>query len=262
MNVLIARLQRGAWVLILGVAAVALAPATASAGFTYSFHGITNNRAADTATGEAQLFVEVMDAGSSGGTNYVDFKFTNTGPKASSITDIYFDDGTLMGITTIFDGPGVNFEIGAAPKNLPGGNNVNPKFETTKGFFSADSESPTSHKGVNPDEWVTIRVGLINGQTYSDTIAALTQATGYGGLRIGIHVQAFQGGGSESFINNPTYQTPPGPGPDPSPVPAPAGMVLALSGFAALGLARLHRFSNLRRSIRRALPETKVGNPG
>ena len=65
---------------------------TASAGYIYSFEGITANKLADVSTGEAQLEVEVSDAGN----NQVSFRFTNKGPKASSITDVYFDDGTLL----------------------------------------------------------------------------------------------------------------------------------------------------------------------
>ena len=60
----------------------------------YGFTNITNNNAGDLAIGEAQLFVEVTEFA----LGQVLFEFSNTGPAASSITDAYFDDGTLLGI--------------------------------------------------------------------------------------------------------------------------------------------------------------------
>jgi hypothetical protein len=40
---------------------------------------------------------------------------------------------------------------------------------------------------------------LQGGGTFADILAELTN----GDLRIGLHVQGFTGGGSESFVNNP-----------------------------------------------------------
>jgi hypothetical protein len=39
----------------------------------------------------------------------VNFLFTNQGPLASSITDVYFDDGTLLGIAGVTNFSGVDF---------------------------------------------------------------------------------------------------------------------------------------------------------
>ena len=90
----------------------------AAAGLVYSFDGITNNSALDVAAGEAQLSVNVSDAG--GGR--VAFKFMNSGPSASSITAVYFDADSLFSGVSIMNASGVRFSLGATPPNLPGGN--------------------------------------------------------------------------------------------------------------------------------------------
>lgn len=204
-------------------------PAQATVFATLGFDNITANNVGDAAIGEAQLSVTISDYtvdGSGGGLadTQVLFTFFNIGPAASSITDIYFDDGTLLDISSILNSTGVDFTEGASPGNLPGGNGIS--FETTAGFL-ADSAAPTQPNGVNPGEQVSILFDLLTGVTLEDTIAALAPASPglIPDLRIGIHVQGFASGGSESFVNGPP--TEPGPG---VPVPAP----LALLGFGGL----------------------------
>ena len=130
--------------------------------------------------------------------NQTEFLFTNTGPDASSITDVYFDDGTLLGIATITNTLGlVEFSQLASPPDLPGGNNVSSPFVTTAGF-SADSDPPAQPFGVNPGESLGITFDLQAGGGFDNIIDELDS----GALRIGIHVQGYSSGGSESFINN------------------------------------------------------------
>jgi hypothetical protein len=158
---------------------------------TYGFSCITDTIAADCTTGEAQLAVTVVDLGTQ-----VRFDFTNTGPNSSSIADVYFDDGSLFGIASIINGPGVSFSQDATPSNLPGANNVSPAFSTTV-CFSADSDPPVQPMGVNPGESLGIVFDLIAGQTYGDVLDEFATGT----LRVGIHVQGFSSLGSESFVN-------------------------------------------------------------
>jgi hypothetical protein len=214
------------------VAAIGVVPIRAHA-VTFGFGCITGNVAANCATGEAQLSVDVT----AGLGNTASFTFTNVGPNASSITDIYFDDGTLIGIASVSNGPGTSFTQFASPRNLPGGQTLTPAFETSKGF-SVDSDPPIGTGGVNnstapPLEFVTIVFNLLSGVTFSDTLAALAD----GDLRIGVHVQAFNGAactsdahgcdGSESFVNRPRPRTP---------VPEPSTLLLTASVLLGLGM--------------------------
>lgn len=66
----------------------------------------------------------------------------------------------------------------------------------TAGFL-ADADVPPPAKGVGPGETLGVAFSLQGGQSYADVLTEL----GDGSLRIGIHVQAFASGGSESFVN-------------------------------------------------------------
>ena len=175
--------------------------ATTASAVPISFACITGNSVTDCATGEAQLSVEVTALVS----GQVQFDFMNVGAGASSIADVYFDDGSLLAIASLIDAddgvggdPGVDFSLGATPPNLPGANGASPSFVATTAF-SSDSDPPVQPNGVNPGEMLSIIFDLQGTQNFADVIDELTT----GALRIGIHVQGFSGGGSESFVNNP-----------------------------------------------------------
>jgi hypothetical protein len=195
------------------VAGVLVAAALSAQAQNYSFDCLTGNRAADCAVGEAQLGLQVIDRGSS-----VDLRFTNSGSAASSITDIYFDwlSATYeLAAGSITDsGAGVSFSWGASPSNLPGGNPI--------GFsanIAADSNTPTQPMGVNPGEWVNFNFA----GSYANLLAGLNGEQ----LRIGVHVQGFYGGGSESFVV--------------TPVPEPEIYAMLLAGMGLMGLLARRR---------------------
>ena len=153
------------------------------------------------------------------------FAFTNIGPEASSITDVYFDDGALLGIASIVNTPGLTeFSQLATPENLPGANNASPPFQTTAGF-SADSDPPVQPLGVNPGEYLGIIFDLQAGSVFRDVVDNL----GSGALRIGIHVQGYSYGGSESFVNGNQV------------IPAPGAIVLCSIGASGLHWLRRRR---------------------
>lgn len=214
---------------------LSLLAAPSFAATTLSFYGITANDTSGMAVadGEAGLMVEVIDIGG----NQVRFTFTNDSD-IGSLTDVYFDDGALLGISSINSSAGVSFSGGSAsPPNLPGGNLVNPGFQTTAGFL-ADSNNPVTKNGVqNSDfsgEWLSINFDLKNGKTYDDVLAALLLPQGGEWLRIGLHVQGYSCGNgtcSESFINSVPV----------SPVPEAQSPAMILAGLGMLALAARRR---------------------
>ena len=201
------------------VIAVLCVGGTLQAAVTFEFTGISNNNPDDVAIGEAQLFMDVSDAGN----NEVLFTFRNKGPEDCVITAIYFHDerGVLTGITNIAGSEGVIFSEDATPGNLPGGRGLDPAFVATA---SADADQPgggPNASGVAPEKWVDITMGIVEGYSYDDVLAALTPT--FPNLRVGLHVTAFESGGSESFVTV---------------VPAPGAIVLVGIGTTLVGLLR------------------------
>lgn len=81
--------------LLFTLAISAYQPLANAASTTLDFYDITHTNAGAEADGEANLKVDVIDLGF----NQVRFMFTNN--SSSSLADVYFDDGTLLGISSI-----------------------------------------------------------------------------------------------------------------------------------------------------------------
>ena len=168
--------------------ALAAGPAQA---IQFNFDNVSNNDVFNAGVGEVQLSLDVTDAGNGRAL----FSFANVGSELSSITQIYWDDDASV-LDDIFDIDdsvnGVAYNLGARPRNLPSGNSSGFRAD-----FSIEPDAPVQPNGINPGESLGVIFDLSS--TFDDLIAALSDSS----LRVGFHVQGFENGGSESFINNP-----------------------------------------------------------
>jgi hypothetical protein len=199
----------------------------------YGFDVVENNSGI-AGTIATQLSVEVTDPGTtvvidSVEHNQVLFTFSNTGSEASSITDLYFEDGSLLLLAAVLDNPpNVDFQSPPNPGNLPGWETLDPPFDATSDF-SVDSNPPQLlARGVNPGESLGLLYTLQSGGNFADVIAAL----GLGvtnpdpeaprdSLRIGLHVQGIgPNDEGDSFILM---------------TPIPASVVLGILGLGVAG---------------------------
>ena len=177
--------------------------------------GFTNNITNDSPYVGSQLSVDIQSVDAT----HVSFTFSNAGPIASSITDIYFVNSPALfsGISNIGNHAGVNFSEGATPPGLPGGASFG--FGAGSIAFSADSTSPVSPNGINPGESLAIAFALLGGSSFGDVITAMFAQT----LRIGIHVQSITGGTSDSYLAT---------------TPLPGALPLFATGLASLAFLR------------------------
>lgn len=184
--------------------------ASISQAATLSFINIENN----TVDISDQLSVDVTDT-----VDGVTFTFFNNVGITSSVTDIYFDEGSadLFSGFEVIDSSGAIFSptiitsSEANPGNLPGGSAVGFSAD-----YSADiSGNPENGLDTSTDYVTFLALAGADFTSYADLIADF-----YAGVaRIGLHVQAFADGESDSYV---------------TPVPLPAAAWLfgtALFGF-------------------------------
>lgn len=163
----------------------------------------------------AQLSMEVTQVG-----NNVDFKISNAaGGLGVIVGHIYFDflnTNLFTSLTQTGQQGQVSFTGQATfSQNFPEGNSIN---------FTTDADANRNggvNNGINVGEYITLSAVL---NTNTDIMSLLMS----GGLRVGLHIQGYSTGGSDSYVSVPP--------PPPAPVPAPAAAWLfgsGLIGFAA-----------------------------
>lgn len=217
----------------------------------YSFRDLSNG---SNIVDETEFVMEVANWKDVAGTqtlltNQVRFQFTHSAAAGSSsyIDGVYFDDGALLGIAEIVNGPGVRFEQKkVAPPDLPGGEELDPDFQTTAGFLADVQQNAAD--GVNGGEYVDIIFDLKDDPlgskvylTFQDVIDSLHNGqhlepsdnnkpytvqesfkTGKGlSLRVGLQVQGLGpgGNGSDQLVN----------------VPGPSTVALVSMGLLSIG---------------------------
>lgn len=166
--------------------------ATAVQADMFGFSTITTNAPNREAIAD-QLYMDAVTVDASNSS----VMFTNTGPAASSISEIYF--GTdLTTLDLNIEGwsscsPGVVFDIsGANPPNPPGWQEFANWWSVT--VASAESENPESQNGVNPYECLMLDLSYNSSSTLSELLQS-------GEVQVALHVIAI-GEYSDTFVND------------------------------------------------------------
>jgi len=168
-----------------------------------SFFRVTSSGAPDIA---GQIRLTVSDV--SGQPGKVDLTVRNVVGTASSVTQVYFADGALLGSSTILQ-QGTVFIAGSG--NLPGSASLDPYFTSTRSFRTGVGVMSDDSTAGNPagldraSDAVTFRFTLLSGATTQDVLNALgTATTPYGSLRVGVVAHSIAGSTrSDSFVNSP-----------------------------------------------------------
>jgi len=187
-----------------------LSAATVNAA-TINFIGVNANEV----DVSAQLSMDVTQVG-----NNVDFKINNAAGGANVfIGHIYFDflnANLFTSLTQTGQLGTVSFTGDASSsQNFPEGNNI---------AFSTDADADRNggaSNGINIGEYLILSAVLSSSTDIVDLLNT-------GGLRVGLHMQGYAGGGSDSYVSGGT----------PSAVPVPAAAWLFMSGLGLFGIAR------------------------
>lgn len=200
----------------LGASAVVAFLSTTSVAGAITFDQITNNSGQNFA---ADFSASITDAGS----GKVWIRFMNAPGASGFIGTVYIDDDDSNLVSIEFSAaqssPGVLFEVGHGPPNLPAGNIANPAFDA---HFRAGKKGAASN-GVDAGETLALLATLQAGSSVAEILADLNASR----FRLALHGQSLgPNEDSESFVDPPPVDTP---------LSAPGtALLLALGAYAAL----------------------------
>jgi hypothetical protein len=198
------------------VAGLCLIGASAQAVPLDGFTCITNNSAGDCAIGEAALSATLTDDGPGAAT----LEITMTGSDSAVVKQVFFDSSLLKSASFLGSGGvgNVDFADDSKAGNLPAGRTVG--FGTD---FSSSAGPPSPKNGIGyHSQDSTSGQSALFGLVYGGTFEQLVED-----LRVGVHVIAFQGDGSEAFTI--------GDGPQ---IPEPTSALVFALGFGVVSAAR------------------------